>query len=446
MPQISKLNLSELTLNPNNPRVISDAQLEKLINSILAFPEMMEYRPVVVKGDDNVALGGNQRGLALQKIAQLPAADIIAKVKEQPGYAKRSKKSKEALEKYWEDFNKAPFLNIVKAENLTAAQIKEFIVKDNLAFGDWDRGKLSDWSTKDLGDWGMPDFEVSEVKNVSADTKQDEEPEVESSGETMCHTGDLYELGNHRLICGDATDVKVFDKLLNGEKADISFTSPPYNLGRSDFSKASRLAMNGGKAYTGYKDNVDDDHYTDLLCISLKNCLLNSDDVLFNVGVISGSKIGVVNMLNNFKRNFLDIIVWEKNASLPFGMPAQKGMLSHRAELIFCFNEKGNRSFTHPQYNPGTAINIIKTENNSRNDLTINHHAAFPVAFAGEVLKMFCERSVIDCFGGTGTTLIAAEQLGKKCFMVELDPYYCDAIIKRWEKLTGGGKENRLAA
>lgn len=208
-------------------------------------------------------------------------------------------------------------------------------------------------------------------------------------------------------------------------------------MGGGDFSSTQSKAMNGGHAYGGFDDNLTDDDYTELICGSLSNALIHCDDVLFNIGILQNSKYGIINMLDRFRDNFLDIVVWNKSQSMPFGMKNQKGMLSHRCELIFCFNKSGNRSFTHPQWSIGAGINRIDTCNAAGNEYSAVHSATFPVEFAFEAVKMFSEKSVLDLFGGTGTTMVACEELNRKCYMSELDPAYCDIIIDRWEKLTG---------
>lgn len=208
-------------------------------------------------------------------------------------------------------------------------------------------------------------------------------------------------------------------------------------MGGSDFSSAPNIAMNSGHAYGEYSDDLSDDDYTELICGSLENALTVCDDVLYNIGILQNSKQGIISMLDRLRDNFLDIVVWNKSQSLPFGMKNQKGMLSHRCELIFCFNNKGNRSFTHPQWEIGAGINRIDTGNAAGNEYASTHTATFPVEFAFEVVKMFSDESVLDLFGGTGTTMIACEQLNRKCYMMELDPHYCDVIIDRWETMTG---------
>lgn len=209
-------------------------------------------------------------------------------------------------------------------------------------------------------------------------------------------------------------------------------------MGGNDWNSAPNPAMNSGNAYVeGYADDVDADDYAKMICGSIYNALAYCDDVLYDIGILEGSKDGIITMLNEFRENFLDIVVWNKSQSLPHGMKSQRGMLSHRCELIFCFNQTGSRSFTHPRWVKGNGINRIDTPNASGNEYSKIHSATFPVEFAAEVLRMFTDESVLDLFGGTGTTMVAAEGLGRRCFMMELDPRYCDIIIDRWETLTG---------
>jgi DNA modification methylase len=201
--------------------------------------------------------------------------------------------------------------------------------------------------------------------------------------------------------------------------------------------KCPNRAMHNGQAYNEYDDNKSDADYTKLLEGALANCLAHADDAMFNIGILKASKMGIITMMHDFKDKFCDIIVWNKSQSMPLGLPSHSGCVSHRCELIFCFNQDGSRAFSHPQWSHGAQINRIDTENASNNEFAKVHAATFPVALPAEVIKAYTKTSVLDCFGGTGTTMIAAEQLGRKCYMMELDPHYCDVIIARWEKLTG---------
>ena len=157
----------------------------------------------------------------------------------------------------------------------------------------------------------------------------------------------------------------------------------------------------------------------------------------FNIGILKGSKVGIVQMLCDFQDKFCDILVWNKSQSMPLAFPSHAGVVGHMCELIFCFNQDGSRAFSHPQWEHGKQINRIDTENASGNEFAKQHAATFPVALPAEVIKSYTKTSVLDLCGGTGTTMVAAEQLDRICYMMEIDSHYCDVILARWEKLTG---------
>ena len=329
------------------------------------------------------------------------------------------------------------------------AKLREYAIKDNNGFGedDWDI-LANEWDAEELQEWGMElpmDWDVDGQGDATATEDDFDESEVT---ETVCKRGEVWKLGEHRLMCGDSTNTEDVARLMDGQRADITFSSPPYNMMASGFDKA----LKSGKVnvtyqiqdgtYNEFSDNLSDEDYADLLNNSMRLGLANSDDVLFNIGILASSKHGVLELLSRNKKNFCDILVWNKDTSIPLGLPSNRGMVSHRCELIFCFNQSGNRAFSHPQWRGGKwkgemMINRIDSKNNSDNEFAEIHHATFPVEFAAKVVEAYTEKSVLDLFGGTGTTMIAAEQLGRKCYMMELDPHYCDVIIARWEKLTG---------
>lgn len=327
----------------------------------------------------------------------------------------------------------------VRAEDLTDEQVQKLRLLDNkLNESEWDKDllledvPLLDWDGFDI-DWDLGDLDGSGGAQAVEDNPVEDV-------ETRCKLGDIWQLGVHRLICGDATNMDVIGMLMDGKRADITFTSPPYNMGASvggGWDKAPNQAMHGGYAYDKCTDDMSRDDYETFLCNALENALAFSDDALFNIGILCESKQAIIGMMHKYRDLFCDIIVWNKSASMPHGMESQKGMLSHRCEMIFAFNHNGSRSFTHPQWPKGTGINRIDTANASGNEYSKIHSATFPVEFAYEVIKLFSEKSCIDLFGGTGTTLIACEQLGRICYMSELSEHYCDTIIQRWENFTG---------
>jgi hypothetical protein len=184
------IKITQIKLNPNNPRLIKDDKFEKLVRSIKDFPEMLDIRPIVVN-TDMVILGGNMRFKACKE----------AGLKEIP---------------------------VIVAKNLTEEQQREFLIKDNTSGGEWDFEMLAnEWDVEQLEDWGLdiPAFETDEVLEAEDDDFDATPPE-----EPITVLGDLYEIGEHRLICGDSTQTDTFEKLMQGELADLCVTDPPYNV------------------------------------------------------------------------------------------------------------------------------------------------------------------------------------------------------------------------
>lgn len=336
----------------------------------------------------------------------------------------------------------------IMADDLTPEQINAFRLADNKTaeLADWDFAKL-DAELAQITDIDMARFGFDAKPAEKKIVDDDFIAEADAPGiKSIVQPGDVWELGRHRLMCGDAMSTTDVQKLIRGGHLDITFTSPPYNMAQGgEFKDTPSHDMGGGRAYGNYSDDLDDAGYSELLNKALDNALAVSDDVMFNIGILQGSKHGIISMLQKHADNFLDLIVWNKSNAMPFGMKSQRGMITHFCEFIFCFNQKGNRSFTHPQWKCGQQKNRIDTRNNSNNEFFHEHHAAFPVAFAAEVVKAYSEKSVLDLFGGTGTTLIACEQMNRYCYTMELDPHYCDIIIQRWELFTGE-KAKRIEA
>jgi DNA modification methylase len=185
-----KVKITEVKSNPNNPRLIKDDKFEKLVKSIKEFPKMLEIRPIVVNAD-MIVLGGNMRLKACKE----------AGLKEIP---------------------------IIFADELTEEEQKQFIIKDNVGFGEWDWEQLAnDWDEVQLQEWGLdiPDFGVTEIPAAEED-----DYEMPEELHTDIVLGDLIQIGDHRLLCGDSTDSDAIDKLMNGEKADMAHNDPPYGM------------------------------------------------------------------------------------------------------------------------------------------------------------------------------------------------------------------------
>jgi site-specific DNA-methyltransferase (adenine-specific) len=189
--QIQKAKTSDIKLNPNNPRVIKDDKFKKLVQSVKDFPQMLEIRPIVVN-KDMIVLGGNMRFKACKE----------AELKEVP---------------------------IIIAENLTEEQQKQFIIKDNVSGGEWDWDMLAnEWDVEELNQWGLdiPDFAL----DTNLEAEEDDFDVPEGGIETDIVLGDLFEIGQHRLICGDSTQTDTFKTLFGEHLADLVVTDPPYNV------------------------------------------------------------------------------------------------------------------------------------------------------------------------------------------------------------------------
>ena len=230
-------------------------------------------------------------------------------------------------------------------------------------------------------------------------------------------------------MCGDSTKEEDVAKLMDGEKADISFTSPPYN---ADCTPTE--AVNGKKTkYNGNDDNKTVNEYTKFLDLYIKNAVKHSDYTFMNVQSIKNNKIALIDVLYDNKDIYADTMIWDKI----HGQPAMaENVMNSVFEYIHIFSKKANRAIGSIYFR-GTIDNILHIPPQRRNEFSKIHNATFSVEFASYFVKNFALKSVLDLFGGTGTTLIACEQLGRKCYMMELDPKYVDVIIKRWEDFTG---------
>jgi len=184
------VKINEVKSNPNNPRIIKDDKFKKLVASIKELPQMLELRPIVVN-EDMVVLGGNMRLKACKE----------AGLKEIP---------------------------IIKASELNEEQQRAFIIKDNVGFGEWDWDALAnEWDAEQLEEWGL---DVPNFEGVELDAVEDDFDAPEGGIETDIVIGDLFEIGEHRLLCGDSTDSDSVAKLMNGKKADVAHNDPPYGM------------------------------------------------------------------------------------------------------------------------------------------------------------------------------------------------------------------------
>lgn len=380
------MKITDIKPNPQNPRIIKDDKFKKLVKSLKDFPEMMEVREIVVN-KENMILGGNMR-------------------------------YKAAIEAGWKDVP-------VRVVDWSEEKQREFIIKDNVSGGEWDWETLAnEWDQEQLEDWGLDtqkDWENDEVV-------EDEAPEL-SQEEPISKQGEVYQLGRHRVMCGDSTKIEDVEKLMDGKKADITFHSPPYNVGHN-------LGYKNDNKYENYKD--DNPEYDTLLNETTNNALNYSRYAFVNLQFLANNKRNIINYLMTFRDVFVDILFWKKSQVAP---AMANNVLNSQVECIFVFsNHNQSRAIDTGNFR-GNLSNFIETNSNSRNENSDIHNAGFPVEFAHHFVINFSKESVIDLFMGTGTTLIACEQTNRVCYGMELDPRYCDVIRKRYAKFIGKEEE-----
>lgn len=359
-----KVKISQVKNNPNNPRLIKDDKFEKLVKSIKAFPEMLEKRPIVVD-EDYMVLGGNMR----------------------------LKASAEAgLKEVWIDV----------AEGWSEEQKQEFIIKDNVGFGVWDWDMIAnEWDVEQVEEWGLDlplDFDDGEEIEAEEDNY-----EVPDEIHTDIVLGDLIEIGEHRLLCGDSTDSEQVAKLMNGEKADMVFTDPPYNV-----------AFNGrsGKFDVIENDDLPVNEFEDLI-----NGFVSIMDILKPKNYYVWCNWKFYGLLQS-KLEFKACIVWAKNV---FGLGR-----GYRHQHEFClFNGKLDEG----RNSESDLWEIAK-------DSKYTHPTQKPIALSVKALGNHKKaKNIVDLFGGSGSTLLGVHQSKRKGFIMELDPKYCQVIIDRMLKL-----------
>lgn len=399
--KIEQLSVKVLLPYVRNSRTHSDDQIGQIASSIKEFGFT---NPILIDADNQI-IAGHGRLMAANRL----------QMKEVP---------------------------CIRLSHLTESQKRAYVIADNkLALNaGWDDELLA-LEIKDLQDLdfdvsllGFSDDELSGimdklVEEVEGLTDEDDVPEPPEEPKTKL--GDIYQLGKHRLMCGDSTSIDALDKLMDGNKADICFTSPPYNAGSLDIKGNVRTQ----KKYNSFDDNQTEDEYKDFL-ISNLNCIFSvCNEVLYNIGLVEGNKRVIVDVLAHYREQFKDIIYWKKNNVAPH---IQSGVINNLVEFILCFGD-GKRKFQNAQFTQGSYYNVIEGSSAAGNEFSKIHKATFPTYLPENIIKNFCsvKGSILDTFGGTGTTMIAAEKLSRKSYLMELDPKYCDVIVKRWEDFTG---------
>jgi DNA modification methylase len=364
--EIVKINT--VKTNSNNPRIIKDDKFKKLVKSIKDFPEMLKLRPIVVN-DEMIVLGGNMRLKACKEagLTEIP---------------------------------------IIKASDLTEEQQREFIIKDNVGFGEWDWDIISnEWDTEKIQEWGLdlPLFEDPEV----LEAKEDDFDESETTQIDVV-LGDLIEIGEHRLLCGDSTDSDQVAKLISDYKIDMIWTDPPYGINeKGDRSKRGGLAE--GNNLPDFKD--DTIQYA-----------IDAFNQPFNIDIKTQVWFGANYYCHTLEQT-ANWLVWDKRVE-----DNQRDYNSD-CELAWVKSKFNSiRIFRH------LWKGMIKASEHGEKRV---HATQKPVALVDYSIKEYNPEAkiILDYFGGSGVCMVSSHQLKKVCFMMEYEPHNCQVIIDRMVKL-----------
>lgn len=318
---------------------------------------------------------------------------------------------------------------------------KKLAMGDNAA-GDeveWDMEAIEadGWEQDELQDWGVVECEDDGDGSGEGDQKQAQEDDFDPDKpvETVCKKGDIWKLGNHRLMCGDSTDAGSVALLMDGEKADMCFTDPPYGVSIGNKNAMLNSVQKAGRCC----ENIENDTKStkelhEILVKAMTNLRENcKNDASYYVTSPQGGELGLMMMMKDAGLAVRHMLIWEKNAPT-FSLGRLDYDYQHEP-IFYTWTEK------HHCYRQGEHRSTIwKYDKPRKCDL---HPTMKPVALVANAINDSTKEgdNIIDLFGGSGTTLIAAEQLNRKCYMMELDQHYCDVIIARWEKLTGNKAE-----
>jgi len=389
-----KRKISELRPAPYNPRQLTEKQAKDLGRSLTRF----NLADPIVINKDNQIIGGHQR-INILKDQGVDEVDVR-----------------------------------VPNRQLTDKEERELNLRLNKNLGEWDFDALANFDEEMLLDVGFESAELDKIFQLEPSEKDDEIPE---NVEPKCKLGDIYLLGRHRLMCGDSTKVADVERLMDGKKANVLVTSPPY-WNQRDYSQWDTF-----------------DEYIADMCLVLKSAILETNAIIFwNIGDDSANHRHISAhhsiLLEKCGFIYIDAIIWKKQGVTGIRLSHQKTKrlyypgFSFENCLVF---QKDNISFPNfdERYSgtlPISNVWEISTESNRGK----KHSAPFPVALPETAIKCYSNdtlNNIYEPFCGSGTTLIACEKTNRICYGMELDPKYCDVIIKRWEDYTGQTAEKQ---
>lgn len=410
-----RVNLNCLELNegqivgiPKNPRYLKGEEHDKLKKSLKDSPELLQYKPLMVYaigGGKFVVICGNMRLRICQELHN------------------------EGVE----GFDALPCFVLNK--DVPIAKIKEYAIKDNVQAGNWDWDELAngDWEVDDLQDWGvdcsfLTDTESVEEMPERKETEDDAYDEDEHEIEAKCKLGDIWQLGRHRLMCGDSTDALQVAKLLGGTNIQLYLTDPPYNVAYGYDGAATEGHRKDGLVVLN--DKMDNDKFEEFLTNAFNAANANMEKgasfyIFHSDGYSYWFRKALINTVDLELRENL---IWVKNS-----MVLGRQDYQWRHEPCLYGWKKGA---SHNWFSDRKQTTVMEFDRPTK---SVEHPTMKPIPLFAYLIQNSSQEgwNVYDSFGGSGTTVMACEQLDRNGFLMELDPHYCDVIINRWETYTG---------
>jgi len=380
---IEIIKIDELIPYEQNPRD-NKAAVDAVANSIANFG----FKVPIIIDQNNVIVAGHTRLLASQKL----------------------------------ELDEVP---CIRADDLTDEQIRAFRIADNKTaeLADWDLDKLTAELAQlediDMTQFGF-DLSEFEIETEVEEDDFDSDAALEAIIEPKSKPGNIYMLGNHRLMCGDSTKSDDLASLMNGEKADLLLTDPPYNIAYEGGTKDRMTIEN---------DNMSGEDFFKFLLAAFQNASDNMrDGASFYVWYASKEVVNFTTALEKASFGVRQELIWNKSV---FTLGRQDYQWKHEP-CLYGWKDGAAHYFTDDR----TLSTVIDFDKPSRSEL---HPTMKPVELFAYQIKNSSKRGgrVLDLFGGSGTTIIACEQSDRAAYVMEFDPKYCDVIIERWEKLTG---------
>lgn len=311
---------------------------------------------------------------------------------------------------------------VVVAANLTDEQAKAYRLADNKVgeLADWNDDLLSD-ELAGIDDIDMSDFGFDELDDhAELEDAKDDDFDEEPPEEPKSKMGQVFQLGRHRLMCGDSTKPEDVKTLMGGYKADLLLTDPPYNVGYTG-KQASKMTIKN--------DRQSDDDFYQFLSSVFQNAKENmKSGAAYYVWYASAEAANFNLALNNNGLKVREELIWEKNQMV---LGRQDYQWQHEP-CLYGWNENGS----HAWYSDRKQTTILRFDKPQRSDL---HPTMKPIPLFDYQIKNSTKSGdiVMDLFGGSGTSIMACEQDGRTCYTMEFDPKYVDVIINRWEQFTG---------